>query len=124
MSKVAGKFPGAFIVFATLKDELSDTEKSMIGELAMSGRERLQDGQHRSPVIVLTGTELFASCQLERTWKDKGGQHARLVEPASVRLDNLFTLARLTQGLYLGLRDPWTDLRQERRESHPPTKPA
>jgi len=40
MKKVAEKFPGAFIVFATLKDELSDAEKSSIGELAMQGRER------------------------------------------------------------------------------------
>ena len=48
MSKVAEKFPGAFIVFATLKDELSDAEKSSIGQLAMQGRARLENGVRRS----------------------------------------------------------------------------
>ncbi len=112
MSKVAEKFPGAFIVFATLKDELSDMERSSIGELAMRGRTRLENGQPQSPVIVLTGTELFASWHLHHTWKEKGGMHARLAEPSILRLDNLWTLAELTQQLYLGLPDPWAHLRQ------------
>ena len=42
MSKVAEKFPGAFIVFATLKDELSDAEKSSIGDLAMRGPSKIR----------------------------------------------------------------------------------
>jgi hypothetical protein len=111
MWKVAEKFPGAFIVFATLKDELSETEKSSIGELAMQGRVGLENGKPRSPVIVLTETELFASWDLARAWKGKGGQHARFADP-SVHLDNLWTLAQLTQQLYLGLPDPWTHPRQ------------
>jgi hypothetical protein len=106
MSKVADKFPGAFIVFATLKDELSDAEKSCIGALAMQGRALLENGRPRSPVIVLTGTELFASWNLGHAWKDKGGQHARFAEPAGVRLDNLWTLAEVTQQLHLGLAGP------------------
>jgi len=91
---------------------LSDMEKSLIGELAMKGRTRLENRQPQSPVIVLTGTELFASWHLGHAWKDKGGQHARFADPASVRLDNLWTLAELTQQLYLGLPDPWAHLRQ------------
>jgi hypothetical protein len=106
MSKVQEKFPGAFIVFATLKDELSEAEKSSIGELAMQGRPRFEKGRPRSPVIVLTGTELFASWHLGQAWRDKGGQHARFAEPAGMHLDNLWTLAELTQQLYLGLPDP------------------
>jgi hypothetical protein len=113
MAKVAEKFPGAFIVFATLKDELSDAEKLSIGELAMQGRATLENGRPRWPVIVLTGTELFASWNLSRAWKDKGGQHAHFAQPASVRLDNLWTLAQLTQQLYLGLPAPWAHLRQQ-----------
>lgn len=112
MAKVAEKFPGAFIVFATLKDELSDSEKTSIGELAMRGRERLDTGLPKSPVIVHTGTELFSAWNLDHAWKEKGGQHARFVQPAAVRLDNLWTLAELTQQLYLGLPDPWAHLRQ------------
>ena len=105
MSQVAEKFPAAFIVFATLKDELSDAEKSSIGELAMWGRYGLDSGrgQPRSPVIVLTGTELFAPWYLDQTWKEKRGQHARF---AMWRADNLWTLATWTQQLYLDLPDP------------------
>jgi hypothetical protein len=112
MSKLAEKFPGAFIVFATLKDELSDAEKHSIGELALRGRARLENGQPRSPIIVLTGTELFASWHLGHAWKEKGGRHARFAEPASTHLDNLWTLAELTQQLYLDLPDSWAHLRQ------------
>ena len=112
MSKIADKFPGAFIVFATLKDTLSETEKASIGELALRGRARLDDGRPRSPVIVFTGTELFAQRHLGQAWKEKGGQHARFAEPPSVRLDNLWTLSEFTQKLYLGLPDPWAHLRQ------------
>ena len=112
MAKVAEKSPGAFIVFTTLKDELTDAEKSSIEELAMQGRARLENGQPLSSVIVATGTELFAAWHLGHAWKDKGGQHARFAEPASVRLDDLWTLAELTQQLYLGLPDPWAHLRQ------------
>jgi len=49
-------------------------------------------------VIGVTKTELFASRNLGHARKDKGGQHARFAE--------------LTQQLYLGLLDPWEQLRQ------------
>lgn len=120
MTKVAQEFPGAFIVFATLKDELSEREKSLIGEVAMRGRERLDTGFPRSSVIVLTGTELFSAWNLDHAWKEKGGRHAQFVQPGAVRLDNLWTLAELTQQLYLGLPDPWAHLRQP----HLPAPPA
>jgi hypothetical protein len=117
MAKLAEKFPGAFIVFATLKDDLSDAEKSSIGALAIQGRAPLENGRPQSPVIMLTGTELFASWGLGQAWKEKGGQHARFAEPAGVRLDNLWILAELTQQLYLGLPDPWAQLRQQQPAS-------
>lgn len=60
MRQLGERFPGAFLVFATLKDALSDTEKKLVGDLALWGRAVLTDGRPHSPVIVLTGTELFA----------------------------------------------------------------
>jgi hypothetical protein len=50
-------------------------------------------------------TELFASWDLARAWRDKGGQHARFADRGGVHLDNLWTVAQLTQQLYLGLPD-------------------
>ncbi len=117
MRNLANKFPGAVIVFAALKDDLSDAEKAEIGRLAMWGRERLSDGRPRSPVIVLTGVELFASWTIAKSWKDIGGQRAKVAEPAHVRLDNLWTLADLTQQVYLGLPDPYAHLRLPKPES-------
>jgi hypothetical protein len=106
MRKLADIFPGAFMVFATLKDEFSATEKTGIGHFALWGRERLRDGRPRTPVIVLTATELFCNWDLEQTWEALGGQRANFVTPAAVRLDNLWTLADLTQQIYLDLPDP------------------
>jgi hypothetical protein len=106
MQRLADNFPGAFLVFAALKNDLSDTEKTEIGCLATWGRERLPDGRPRAPVIVLTGIELFADWHIQHTWKELGGQWAKFVQPASVRIDNLWTLADITQQLYLGLPHP------------------
>jgi len=106
MRKLAEKFPGAFHVFAALKTDLTDAEKTGIGEFATWGRERLPDGRPRAPVIVLTGTELFAGWEVEHIWKDLGDPRAKFVQHPSVRIDNLWTLADITQQLYLGLPDP------------------
>ena len=103
MRKLAEKFPGAFIVFATLKDEMSENEAKRIGEFAMWGREDLGDGLPRTPVIALTGAEMFCDWSLEWTWKELGGQRAALVAPPAAQLGNLHRLARFTQHVYLGL---------------------
>ena len=105
MRKLADKFPGAFVVFATLKDELSPTERAEIGQFALWGRRRLQDGRPHTPVIVLTATELFCNWHVRESWKKAGGPRANVVQSRNVRLENLWTLAELTQRVYLGLED-------------------
>lgn len=117
MRKLAEKFAGAFHVFAALKADLTDTEKAEIGEFATWGREHLPDGRPRAPVIVLTGTELFAGWDIQHTWKELGDPHAKFVKHPSVRIDNLWTLAEITQQLYLGLPDPYTRFTQPRANS-------
>jgi hypothetical protein len=112
MRKLAEKFPGAFHVFAALKTDLTDVERTTIGEFATWGRQHLPDGRPRAPVIVLTGTELFAAWEIEHTWKDLGAPHATFVKHPSVRIDNLWTLADITQQLYLGLPDPYARFMQ------------
>ena len=103
--KLADKFPGAFMVFSTLKDEFSAEEAKVIGEFAMWGREDLANRLPRTPVIALTGAELFCDWHLEQTWKELGDQRAALVTPPAARLNNLHRLARFTQQVYLGLHD-------------------
>ena len=112
MERLAKAFPGAFLVFATLKDSLSESERSAIGKLALWGREHLADGRPRSPVIVLTGMEMFSEWHIKHTWENAGGRHKELGSPAYIGLDNLWDLADLTQQLYLDLPDKYASLRQ------------
>ena len=83
----------------------------------------------RAPVIVLAGTELFASHGVRLAWEEKGGKHARLVSRVHMQLESLRTLANLTQHLYLGMpsfgewiQNKW-EVRHARAKAKMPTKP-
>jgi hypothetical protein len=49
MNRLAVAFPGAALVFGTLRRQLDANEKKMITSLARRGRHRLQDGSWRNP---------------------------------------------------------------------------
>ncbi len=120
MKKLAVRFPGSILAFSTMKqaDELSRDEVFRIARLAEWGREYIRERrQTRAPVIVLTGTELFAPFSLRDAWKNMGGRHAQLIELGWVRTDNLRVLADLTQQLYLGLPSygTWLEAKWKRR---------
>lgn len=113
---LAEAFPGSILVFSTLKEaeELSPKEVERIRKLALWGREYdKQRKQSRAPVIMLTGTELFAASHLSIAWKNKGGKHGELIKPGWIRPNNLRVLADLTQQLYLGLPS-YSEWRQEK----------
>ena len=59
MYRLAELFPVSYMVFSTLKDELSKKEKKLIGKFASWGREIISDGGARAYTIILTGHELF-----------------------------------------------------------------
>lgn len=107
MKRLAEEFPGAVLVFATMKeaDRMSKDEIARLRALAQWGREYLRGSrQTRAPVILLTGTELFCGYSLEETWKKKGGIHEQLcLSGPYLQVDKLEILADLTQYLYLGL---------------------
>jgi hypothetical protein len=123
MEALAKKFPGAFLVFATMKESLSDDEQAAIGKLTLQGRKPLKTGEPRNPVVVLTAAEMFSDSHIKHTWENLGGKHKELVSPAYVGLDNLWDFADLTQQLYLGLPDKLADLRAKmaaQAQSRPP----
>lgn len=106
MRGLAERYPGAIFVFATMRngEDLTADEITRIRRFAEWGRKHDRSRRRtRAPVIVLTGTELFAAHSLEQAWKDKGGRHAQLIEPAWIRTENLTTIADLSQQLYLGM---------------------
>lgn len=117
MKMLAQAFPGSTLVFATMKEELSQEEIKRIRKLAQWGRVYIKDRrQTRAPVIVLTGTELFTEMYLEESWKEKGGKHKNLIGPGWVRTENLRVLANLTQQLYLGMPSYDSVILEKRRE--------
>ncbi len=124
MKALALRFPGAVLVFATMKraDELSKSEIDSIGSLAEWGREYVEERQEtRAPVIVLTGAELFAPYSLREAWKEMGGRYAQLSGTAWVRTDDLRVLADLTQQLYLNMPSygQWLEAKWRSRGAKP-----
>ena len=118
MKLLAEAFPGSILVFATMKEELSQGEIDRIKKLAEWGREYDKERrQTRAPVIVLTGTELFTSGFLSTSWKEKGGKHKDLAKHTSLGTPNLRILANFTQHLYLDLEMlPYGPTMAHRRE--------
>ena len=126
MKWLAEKFPGSILIFATMKEELLQAEVDRIKELAEWGREYDRERQQtRTPVIVLTSTELFTADSLEFSWEEKGGKHKTLIESARVRtrIHNLRVLADLTQQLYLGML-PYGSSRSTRHTTWLPAEPS
>lgn len=122
MRTLATVFPGAILVFATMKSasDLSPDEVARISAIARWGRHYdVRARRTRAPVVILTGAELFADFSLSSAWEAVGGRHAELIKPAYVRPNNLRVLADLTQQLYLGM-EPYhlaSQRRWERRRS-------
>lgn len=106
MKQLAIAFPGAALVFATMRQpsDLTREEIARLSELARWGR-HYEDARSeaRALVIILTGIELFTDHNLSHNWRALGGRHAEIIAPAYVRPDNLRELADITQQLYLGL---------------------
>ena len=121
MKELRPVFPGAALVFATLNNELRESEVKLIRDLAVAERKKRLRGKPNSPVIVLTGTELFSASSLGigYSWKDKGGLYEQLSE-RSFELSELPALADATQQLYLNLPSyyKWSEVEWERRKKN------
>ena len=100
LRRIGSRFPGAFLVFSTLKQNLHDDEKQLIKQLAIEGNEIGDDGLPRNPVIVMTGFELFFDWNIDNAWEKDTGGRASLAR-SSIHFDNLWELARITQKFYL-----------------------
>lgn len=108
LKRIAQELPGVILVFAVLKNTLSKAEKEMLSALATWGRHDLADGRQRAPLVVLTGTELFSAQGVQQEWEEAGGLRKRLISPGTIHIDNLITLADLTQQAYLALPSYWS----------------
>ena len=104
MEKLGDAFPGAVLVFASLKDSLSKEEQTILCPLVDRCREYWKNERPINPVLILTGTELFAELDLSRAWEEAGGLRAAYSKRIGPR--DLPELCDLTQRVYLGMK-PW-----------------
>jgi len=115
LQSLAVLFPGAFFVLSAMKKEFGKVERTRIRAFAEWGRTPVKNGQPRASVIVLTGNELFSDRGIKTAWEKLDGRHAEFVKYASVHLDDLWTLADLTQQLYLDMPSYWDWLSKRHR---------
>ncbi len=114
MKLIAEKFPGAVLVFATLKEELNSKEVALLKPLVNKCRRYYKNEEPYNPVMILTKTELFSSWDLNQTWKEKGGKYAPFGDRHYYG-DELLSVCDATQQLYLGMK-PWNDFIHEQFE--------
>jgi hypothetical protein len=113
MKELAATFPGSALVFATLNSELQESEVKLIQDSAIIERKKRMRGKSSSPVILLTGIELFAH-RIADNWKKKGGIYERFGQ-RSFELTKLSTLADAAQQIYLHLPS-WFDWSEVERK--------
>lgn len=111
MRYLAKKFPGAVLVFSTLRKAIPRAEVREIGRIAKAGRKYWKAERPINPVLVLTGNELFDLAAPPYCWEEvtrKRFQH----------LHGLLDLCDATQQLYLNLRswrEDWHDKFERKR---------
>lgn len=116
MKDLAEAFPGAVLVFSTLNESLNKTEIKIIESLACAERKKRLRGVQYSPVVVLTGIELFSSRGIRECWERRGGLYEQF-HNRSFDFSELPSLADATQQLYLGLPSwcEWSEAEGKKR---------
>lgn len=116
MKDLSEAFPSAVLVFATLNESLEKAEIKMIGSLARAERKKRLRGMPYSPVVVLTGIELFSSRGIRECWEGRGGLYDQF-HKRSFDYSELPSLADATQQLYLGLSSwhEWSEVEWKKR---------
>jgi hypothetical protein len=94
-------FPGAALVFATMRPKLEPEERASLAKLTRWGRKRLSYERLRAPVLVLTQHELMNASGPPMCWQEAGGQYAEFAKTWSSH--EFQDLCDATQQLHLGM---------------------
>jgi len=116
MSSLTTQFPGALLVFATLKTSLTERERKLLIPLVNRGRRYWKADRPYNPVLVLTGNELLTDKNPRRQWEKLGGDFVRHSRAWGDQRE-LVSLSDATQQIYLGMQ-PWHMWLRERHERH------
>lgn len=105
----AKKFPGAILIFSTLRKHLTETEITEITKIAKTGRKYWKAERPINPVLILTGTELLSEFRPPNCWEEElKNKHDRYCS-------GLLSICDITQQIYLGLPS-WHDTWREKWE--------
>lgn len=117
MSILAERFPWAMIVFCTLRKQLEEREKRLIGSLARKGRRHLRAERWRNPVMVLTGVELLHRMGPSSCWEKAGAPYSQYKDHYW-RHRNSQDLCDMLQQMHLGLESYHTWYEQQWQRKH------
>lgn len=114
MRGIAKQFPGAVLVFCTLRKELNKDEIKEIAKIAKAGRKHWKSEKPINPVLILTGNEILSDWGPPQCWEGM---------ELSKKFDNLYGLLDIcnaTQQIYLNLpswHDFWHEEFEKRRSN-------
>lgn len=111
MQGLAKEFPGAVLVFSTLRSGLTTTEKRMLKPLVNKGRRYWKAEKTYNPVIILTGNELFSTHGIPYCWENREGKAGEIAK-SNFYPRSLSDVADATQQIYLDMK-PYHEWREE-----------
>lgn len=111
MKTIAKEFPGAVLVFVTLRDQLSQFEIDELKKLVKNGNKYWKLERPINPVLILTSNELFSMHKPPYCWSDKDQEKYR-------HIGGILGLAKATQQKYLGVESWDTVWHREWDEKH------
>jgi hypothetical protein len=97
MEELAKEFPGAILAFCTLRKTLNASEIKLLKQLTKKGMKYWKTERPITPVLILTGHELFDHFGPPHCWKTLA------VPDWAKRSHTILEFCNATQGIYLGL---------------------
>lgn len=125
MKSLGKQFPGAILVFSTLRMSLTEKEKRILRPFVNQGRRSWKAEHPFNPILILTGIELFSRKEPPYCWEKMDGKHKAFVN-ANYLIGDIIALCDVTQQLYLDMKsrfewyeERWARRRQMAVEKHP-----
>jgi len=110
MRYLAETFPGAILVFSTLRASLTKEEIAALTRLAKFGRKYWKADRPKNPVLILTGAELLTWEQPPHCWNEE-------LQRRFQNVDSLMEHCNASQQIYLSLASWQEDWRSGRATS-------
>ncbi len=113
MRALAKRFPGAILVFSTLRNKLRPRELRQLKRITREGMKRWKVERPLNPVLILTGRELFSLFGAPHCWDGVS------IPDWAKHNTSLLNLCNATQAIYLGAphwSETWQKEFEERRK--------